>query len=92
MTCPTCGRPMQAGHITGTNMLRIIPDTGVQKKTEKHASGFTIEEFRQTNLGGWPLDIPYAGMAPWVSARYCLPCRKVICQLDIAVLEKEECE
>jgi len=89
MNCPYCGRPMEFGHITGRSILRVVPDNGTEKKTEKHTADITTELYQSSNLPGWPLDIPYAGMAPWIGVSYCLPCRKVICELDIADLQKE---
>ena len=88
MKCPYCGRPMERGHITGRSILRVVPDSGTEKKTVRHED-ITQELYRETSLPGWPLDIPYAGLAPWIGANYCLPCRKVICELDIADLPKE---
>ena len=84
MNCPYCSRPMMSGHITGKNILRIIPESGASKRTEHPIGKEALAEFQKTNLPGYPLDIPYAGMAPWVSAEYCLRCKKVVCILDIA--------
>lgn len=89
MNCPYCGRPMEPGNITGRSILRVVPETGTARKTERHTDKISRELYEDSSLPGWPLDIPYAGMAPWVSANYCLPCKKVICELDIADLQKE---
>lgn len=90
MNCPTCGSPMQTGHITGQNVMRLVPETADAKKPTRQTSrDFSHSEYRRSELPGYPLDVAYAGMAPWISAHYCLGCRKAHCQLDILIPDGE---
>ena len=88
MNCPYCGRPMKEGHITGQNILRIVPDNGQQKPVRRSSDDFREEEYRASSLPGYPLDIDYVGMAPWISAVYCTNCKKAYAQLDMMMVEE----
>lgn len=90
MNCPICGAPMQRGHITGKSILRVVPDNGEKKNTRRLQDDHLTETYEALQLPGYPLDTSYAGLAPWVIAEYCLPCKKVYAQLDILDFGKEE--
>lgn len=90
MNCPYCNSPLKKGHITGQNILRIVPDDGRQKAVRRSSDDFSEEAFRASRLPGYPLDIGYAGMAPWISAVYCVKCKKAYAQLDMMMVKEEE--
>ena len=89
MRCPTCGRPMADGHITGSSMPHLIPGTpkGLTRR-------FSQEDVEKLNISpdtkGWFLDVCFTGMAPWLPAEYCEKCGYVICQLNMLTPKKEE--
>ena len=90
MNCPHCSRPMEPGHITGTSVIRIIPDSEAPKKNTSPLPPETIEEFRAARLPGYLLDIEYSGMAAWIKAEYCIHCKKAVCVLDLIDTEGVE--
>ena len=90
MNCPYCKRVLKKGHITGQSILRIIPDNGQQKASRRSSDEFREDEYRATNLPGYPLDIGYVGMAPWISAFYCTNCKKAYAQMDMMMVEEED--
>lgn len=85
-----CGCPVGPEHITGATLRSIVPEDAVPGTMQKHSAGVCAKELRKTEGSGGPLDITCAGMAAWVSAEYGLPCKKVICQNDMADLGEEE--
>ena len=80
---------VEEGHVTGHSVLRLVPDNGEKKATHRSGDSFSMDEYRASRLPGYPLDIPYVGMAPWVEAVYCTACKKAICQLDLIMEETE---
>lgn len=80
---------MDAGHVTGQSILRFI--SGASDKQSRH---YTHEDIDQLNIDpdrdGWPLNVPYSGLAPLLDAHLCRECRKVFCQMDIFIPRKEE--
>ena len=89
MNCPYCGGAMERGHITGKSILRVVPEENTHKVMHYYTPEDLQQSYQKTNLVGWPLNIPYAGLAPQLPANYCLKCRKVICEIDILEYEEE---
>lgn len=89
MSCPICSRPLEAGHITGKSILRFMPGVPEQKTTR-----YTPEDIAQLKINpevdGWPLDVEYTGMAPFIQAYFCRHCGKVYGSFDIISPGKEE--
>lgn len=90
MNCPCCGQPMQPGHITGSRLMRVVPDDGIPRKTYKLSDENPDLANSAIPGNGYLLDIPYSGMAPWVPVWYCLSCRKATGILDILDFGEED--
>ena len=82
MKCPYCGQEMTHGNLTGGKLIRLVPDTDPPKQTYRH-NGSLPESQYQTGLDGILLDVPYAGLAPWIPADFCQTCKKVIFDADV---------
>lgn len=89
MNCPKCSGVMERGYISGKSILRVIPEEGTPKTAYHHKLEDLRQSYHRTDLVGWPLDVPYVGLAPHMPANYCLKCRKVICELDILEYREE---
>ena len=89
MNCPICSNPLEEGHITGKSILRFMPGVPEQKTTR-----YTPEDIAQLKItpetDGWPLDVEYTGMAPFVRAYFCRHCGKVFGSFNIIPFVKEE--
>lgn len=82
MKCPWCGQEMTHGNITGGKMLRLVPDPETPKQTHRLNRNLPPSQY-ENGLEGMLLDVPYAGLAPWIPADYCRSCKKVIFDADI---------
>ena len=83
MKCPYCGGEMQHGNITGSKMLRLSPPSETPKNLHRIGIGDEGAGIKNSGLAGLILDVPYAGLAPWIPADYCHSCKKVIFDADI---------
>ena len=83
MKCPYCGKEMQHGQITGSKVLRLSPPTDKPKNLHRIGLGDDGAGIKSSGLEGMILDVPYAGLAPWIPADYCRSCKKMIFDADV---------
>lgn len=77
MKCPFCGGDMHHGNITGSKVLRLVPDSETPKEVHRIFENADQKQ-RNNGLEGNILNVPYHGLAPWIPADYCKVCNKVI--------------
>lgn len=82
MNCPWCGKEMLHGNLTGNKLLRLVPDTDPPKQTQRYERNLPPSQY-ETGLEGIYLDVPYAGLAPWIPADFCRDCRRVVFEADV---------
>ena len=83
MKCPYCRKEMQHGQITGSKVLRLSPPTDKPKNLHRIGLGDDGAGIKNSGLEGMILDVPYAGLAPWIPADYCRSCKKMIFDADV---------
>ena len=74
---------MQHGQITGSKVLRLSPPTDKPKNLHRIGLGDDGAGIKNSGLEGMILDVPYAGLAPWIPADYCRSCKKMIFDADV---------
>lgn len=82
MKCPYCGQEMTHGNLTGSSILRLMPEPETPKPIYHHNRNLPRSQY-DTGLDGILLDVPYSGMAMWIPADFCQTCKKVIFDADV---------
>ena len=77
MLCPWCGKEMIHGYLTGNQLFRLMPEPETPRKTHRRSNDLPPSQY-ETGIDAIVLDVPYAGLAPWIPADYCMPCKKVV--------------
>ena len=82
MKCPWCSEEMIHGYLTGNQMFRLMPEPETPKQTRRLNNSLPPSQY-ETGINAIVLDVPYAGLAPWIPADYCRACKKVIFEAGV---------